>query len=74
MGEYVVFVGQVGNASTIKLINNMLFVANTIALSEAYSLGEKAGINSNICLTLLNEVQVIQSRLILFGGIRLIKV
>ncbi|WP_096199200.1 NAD(P)-dependent oxidoreductase [Bacillus sp. FJAT-45350] len=45
IGDYVVQVGPTGNGSVIKLINNMLVGVHTTALSEAFVMGEKAGVN-----------------------------
>ncbi|MFV8826994.1 NAD(P)-dependent oxidoreductase [Alkalihalobacterium sp. APHAB7] len=48
IGEYVVHVGPIGSGSVIKLINNMLVGVHTAALSEAYVMGAKAGVNPQV--------------------------
>ncbi|GAA0350562.1 NAD(P)-dependent oxidoreductase [Bacillus horti] len=45
MGKTIEFVGQVGSGSVVKLLNNMLVGIHTAALSEAFVMGAKAGIN-----------------------------
>ncbi|WP_209125825.1 NAD(P)-dependent oxidoreductase [Alkalihalobacillus sp. BA299] len=48
IGDYVVHVGPIGSGSVIKLINNMLVGVHTAALSEAYVMGAKAGVNPQV--------------------------
>ena len=45
MGKHIELVGSVGSGSVVKLINNMLVGIHTVALSEAFVMGAKAGIN-----------------------------
>ena len=45
IGNQVVHVGDVGAASTAKLINNFLLVSNLIAASEGAIMAEKAGLD-----------------------------
>lgn len=47
MGKNIIYMGESGNGSVAKLINNMLIGIHTVALSEAFVLGEKAGVNSS---------------------------
>lgn len=54
-GEYVQYVGDVGNGSVIKLINNMLVGVHTAALAEAFVMGEKAGVNPQVLLDLIRR-------------------
>lgn len=46
MGKKILYMGESGNGSVAKLINNMLVGVHTVALSEAFVLGEKSGLNS----------------------------
>lgn len=52
MGKNVLYMGESGHGSIAKLINNMLVGIHTVALSEAFVLGAKNGIDSE----LLSEV------------------
>lgn len=45
MGRTIELVGPVGSGSVVKLINNMLVGVHTAALSEAFVMGAKAGID-----------------------------
>lgn len=45
MGKTIELVGEVGSGSVVKLINNMLVGVHTAALSEAFVMGAKAGID-----------------------------
>ncbi len=47
MGKNILYMGQSGNGSVAKLINNMLVGIHTVALSEAFVLGAKSGLNSD---------------------------
>lgn len=55
VGDYVVYVGKTGNGSVIKLINNMLVAVHHAALSEAFVLGQKAGVNPTTLLDILRK-------------------
>lgn len=48
MGKKILHMGESGNGSITKLINNMLVGIHTAAMSEAFVLGAKAGIDSNL--------------------------
>lgn len=48
MGRKIVLIGPVGCGSVVKLINNLLVGIHTAALSEAFVLGEKAGIDPHL--------------------------
>lgn len=48
MGRKIVLVGPTGSGSVAKLINNLLVGVHTSALSEAFVLGEKAGIDAHL--------------------------
>jgi 3-hydroxyisobutyrate dehydrogenase-like beta-hydroxyacid dehydrogenase len=45
LGKQVRYVGPAGNATTMKLVFNALLGAQVVALAEAVSLGERAGLN-----------------------------
>ncbi|WP_202076625.1 NAD(P)-dependent oxidoreductase [Caldalkalibacillus salinus] len=45
VGQTIALVGPVGSGSVVKLINNMLVGVHTQALSEAFVMGAKAGID-----------------------------
>jgi 3-hydroxyisobutyrate dehydrogenase-like beta-hydroxyacid dehydrogenase len=45
MGKTIELIGPVGSGSVVKLINNMLVGIHTAALSEAFVMGAKAGID-----------------------------
>lgn len=47
MGKNILYMGESGKGSTAKLINNMLVGIHTVALSEAFVLGQKSGLNSS---------------------------
>lgn len=46
MGKNILHMGESGNGSIAKLINNMLVGVHTVALSEAFVLGAKSGLKS----------------------------
>ncbi len=46
MGKNILYMGESGKGSVAKLINNMLVGIHTVALSEAFVLGAKAGLKS----------------------------
>ena len=48
MGKKIFHVGPSGSGQTIKTCNNMILGINMIALSEAFSLSKKLGIDSNV--------------------------
>lgn len=53
MGKKVVHIGPIGSGSVVKLINNLLVGVHTTALSEAFVLGEKAGIRAELLYDIL---------------------
>lgn len=55
MGKFVVLVGPVGSGSVVKLINNLLVGVHTAALSEAFVMGAKAGIDSRVLYEILKH-------------------
>ena len=48
MGKKILHMGESGNGSITKLINNMLVGIHTAAMSEAFVLGAKSGIDSDL--------------------------
>lgn len=48
MGKNIFHVGPVGSGSVAKLVNNLLVGIHTVALSEAFLLGTKAGVDPHI--------------------------
>ena len=51
--EKIVHVGPPGKGSVVKLINNMLVAVHTAALSEAFVLGARGGIDSEVLYELI---------------------
>jgi 3-hydroxyisobutyrate dehydrogenase len=54
MGKMVVRVGESGSGSVVKLINNMLVGIHMVALSEAFVMGAKAGIDPELLRSIIN--------------------
>lgn len=48
--QSVIFTGDVGSASTVKLVNNLLFAANSQLVGSAVALGERLGVEPSILL------------------------
>jgi 3-hydroxyisobutyrate dehydrogenase/2-hydroxy-3-oxopropionate reductase len=67
-GDYVIHTGPIGSGNAIKLINNMLVSIQTVALSEAYLIGAKAGIKVELLLDILKKSSS-YSRLMEWGAI-----
>lgn len=55
MGKNIFYLGSAGLGALCKVVNNLLFNANWAALSEAVTLGQKAGLKLE---TLLNVIRV----------------
>ncbi len=55
MGRHIVRVGETGSGSVAKLINNLLVGIHTAALSEAFVMGAKAGIGSDVLLDIIRH-------------------
>lgn len=53
MGKMVVRVGESGSGSVVKLINNMLVGIHMVALSEAFVMGAKAGIDPELLRSII---------------------
>lgn len=54
-GEYIVYVGKTGSGSVVKLINNLLVAVHTAAMSEAFVMGQKAGLDPELLLEILRR-------------------
>ncbi|WP_010236236.1 NAD(P)-dependent oxidoreductase [Clostridium arbusti] len=55
IGEKVYYVGNVGAGDTVKLVNNLLLGANMAAVSEALTLGMKAGLDADILFEVISK-------------------
>ncbi|UZW14568.1 NAD(P)-dependent oxidoreductase [Clostridium pasteurianum] len=55
IGEKIYYVGSVGAGDTVKLVNNLLLGANMAAVSEALTLGMKAGLDTDILFEIISE-------------------
>ncbi|MBO8170829.1 MAG: NAD(P)-dependent oxidoreductase [Bacillaceae bacterium] len=55
MGKHIVRVGETGSGSVAKLINNLLVGIHTAALSEAFVMGAKAGITSDVLFDIIRH-------------------
>lgn len=53
MGKTIELVGPTGSGSVVKIINNMLVGVHTAALSEAFVMGAKAGVDPDMLYKLL---------------------
>jgi 3-hydroxyisobutyrate dehydrogenase-like beta-hydroxyacid dehydrogenase len=54
-GEVINYVGPVGNAKIIKLVNNLMTMGNMVVAAEAFSIGVKAGVDPNLLFGVLNK-------------------
>jgi 3-hydroxyisobutyrate dehydrogenase len=59
IGENIIHVGDIGSGNTVKLVNNLISLANVAVLSEGMVLGVKAGIEPE---TLYNVIKVSSGR------------
>lgn len=48
MGKLILRVGEIGSGSVVKLMNNLLVGIHTVALSEAFLVGAKAGVDPEV--------------------------
>ncbi|AJA46385.1 2-(hydroxymethyl)glutarate dehydrogenase [Clostridium pasteurianum DSM 525 = ATCC 6013] len=55
IGEKIYYVGSVGAGDTVKLVNNLLLGANMAAVSEALTLGMKAGLDTDILFEIISK-------------------
>ena len=54
LGSTVTIVGKAGSAQVAKLINNMLAGVNSVAIAEGLSLGEAAGLETELIMAVIN--------------------
>lgn len=54
-GKTIQYVGQVGAAKTVKIVNNMMTMGNVLVAAEAFSLGVKAGIDPDLLFEVLSH-------------------
>lgn len=59
LGKKIIYVGEIGKASALKLIFNMVLPSVVILLSEALNIGRKAGLSDDLILTALMESPLI---------------
>lgn len=55
IGKKVTHVGEVGAGDTVKLVNNLLLGANMVAVAEAFSLGVKAGLKTEVLYDIISQ-------------------
>jgi 3-hydroxyisobutyrate dehydrogenase len=55
LGEKIYYLGEVGSGQVMKLVNQLLFGINIVALSEAFTLGTKAGMSPDVMYKVLNN-------------------
>lgn len=55
IGKTIYHVGDVGAGDTVKLVNNLLLGANMVVISEALTLGIKAGINPEVLYEVISN-------------------
>lgn len=54
LGETVRYAGPIGAAKVVKIVNNMMSMSNILAASEAFALGERAGVEPEVLLDILS--------------------
>jgi 3-hydroxyisobutyrate dehydrogenase-like beta-hydroxyacid dehydrogenase len=55
IGEKIHYVGQPGDAKVVKIVNNLMSMANVAAAAEAFTLGVKAGIDPELLYHVLSQ-------------------
>jgi len=55
VGSNIMYVGKVGSGDTVKLVNNLLLGTNMAAVSEAFALGAKAGIDIDVLYDVVSQ-------------------
>ena len=55
MGKKIVYAGALGSATVVKLVNNLLLFIKCAAISEAFSLGVKAGVSTDVLYDLISS-------------------
>ncbi|MEH7235884.1 NAD(P)-dependent oxidoreductase [Bacillus sp. JJ1562] len=54
-GHKIHFIGKPGDAKAVKIVNNLMTLGNIAVAAEAFSIGEKFGINPNLLFNVLNQ-------------------
>jgi 2-hydroxymethylglutarate dehydrogenase len=55
LGEKIYYLGEIGSGQALKLINQLIFGTNVVALCEAFTLGVKAGMSPDVLYEVLSE-------------------
>lgn len=55
LGEKIYYLGEIGSGQALKLINQLIFGTNVVALCEAFTLGTKAGMSPDVLYEVLSE-------------------
>jgi len=55
MGKKVVYVGPLGSATVVKLVNNLLLFIKCAAIAEGFVLGVKSGVSTNVLYDLISS-------------------
>lgn len=55
LGEKIYYIGEIGSGQALKLVNQLIFGTNVVALSEALTLGTKAGMSPDVLYEVLTE-------------------
>lgn len=55
LGEKIYYLGEIGSGQALKLVNQLIFGTNVVALSEAFTLGTKAGMSPDVLYEVLSE-------------------
>ena len=55
LGEKIYYLGEIGSGQALKLVNQLIFGTNVVALSEAFTLGVKAGMSPDVLYEVLSE-------------------
>jgi len=55
LGEKIYYLGEIGSGQALKLVNQLIFGTNVVALCEAFTLGVKAGMSPDVLYEVLSE-------------------
>lgn len=55
LGEKIYYIGEIGSGQALKLVNQLIFGTNVVALSEALTIGTKAGMSPDVLYEVLTE-------------------
>ena len=67
IGGNIFYLGGIGTGQVIKMCNNIVLAANTVALAEAFATGVKAGLNPQTILDIFKVSTANSKALDLFG-------